>query len=59
MLQVNARPFFAAAAASGASDYVMQLCGQGYPLCRECSAQELVQQLLAEAELAVQQLAGH
>jgi RecA-family ATPase len=52
---VNARPFFNAAASTG-SDYVMQLCGQGYPLCRECTAQELVQQLLVEAEETMQQL---
>lgn len=57
MPQVNARPFFNAAASTG-DDYVMQLCGQGYPLCRECTAQELVQQLLLEAEEAVQQLAS-
>lgn len=55
MLQVIARPFFNAAASTG-SDYVMQLCGQGYPLCRECSAQELVQQLLLEAEEAIKHL---
>jgi RecA-family ATPase len=56
-VQVNARPFFNAAASSG-SDYVLQLCGQGYPLCRECTAQELVQQLLLEAEQAIQRLAN-
>lgn len=56
--QVNARPFYNAAA-SVSSDYVLQLCGQGYPLCRECSAEELVQQLLQEAEAAVQELAGN
>lgn len=55
---VNARPFYNAAA-SVSSDYVLQLCGQGYPLCRECSAEELVQQLLQEAEAAVQELAGN
>jgi hypothetical protein len=55
--QVNARPFFNAAESTG-SDYVMQLCGQGYPLCRECTAQELVQLLLLEAEQAIQQLAN-
>jgi hypothetical protein len=54
-LQVNARPFFNAAASTG-SDYVMQLCGQGYPLCRECSTQGLVQQLLLEAEEAIKHL---
>lgn len=44
-------------AARGVTEFVMQLCGQGYPLCRECTAEELVQQLLQEAEQAAQSLA--
>lgn len=53
---MNARPFFAAAKDSG-PDFVMQLCGQGYPLCRDCTAEQLVALLLEEADAAVQRLA--
>lgn len=52
---VHARPFHAAVAAAGVSDLVMQLCGQGYPLCRECSAGQLMQELVKEADEAFEQ----
>jgi hypothetical protein len=55
-VQVNARPLFMAAAQAGLSEYVMQLCGQGYPLCREGSTAELMQRLVQEAESCVQHL---
>jgi len=55
-LQVSARPFFNAAAQAGLQEYVLQLCGQGYPMCRECSAGVLLQLLVAEADDCVLQL---
>lgn len=54
---VNARPFFAAAAAEG--HVLQQLCGQGYPLCRRPgSAAALMQALVAEADAAAVAVGG-
>lgn len=53
---VNSRPFYRAAADAGARECCMQLCGQGYPLCRTGPAADIVQQILAEADQAAQQL---
>lgn len=43
-----------AAAEAGLPEYVMQLCGQGYPLCREGCAADLMQKLVQEADSCVQ-----
>lgn len=53
---VNSRPFYGVAAAAGLKDCCIQLCGQGYPLCRTGSAAEIVRHILAEADEAAQQL---
>jgi nitronate monooxygenase len=53
---VNGRGFYTAAAQAGFKDCCMQLCGQGYPLCRTGPAAEIVAALLAEADEAAQQL---
>jgi nitronate monooxygenase len=53
---VNGRGFYCAAAEAGLKECCLQLCGQGYPLCRTGPAAAIVQQLLAEADQAAQQL---
>lgn len=53
---VNGRGFDRAAAEAGLKECCLQLCGQGYPLCRTGAAVEIMQQLLTEADEAAQQL---
>lgn len=53
---INSRGFYRTAAEAGLKESCLQLCGQGYPLCRTGSAAMIMQQLLAEANEAAQQL---
>lgn len=53
---VNGRGFYTAAAQAGVKDCCMQLCGQGYPLCRTGPAADIVAALMAEADEAARQL---